>query len=80
MEREVTIPAFYLNTTIYYENAITFLSCTIVSQEESCPFSEKTSFHSFIFSNEFHRYRIAGEATAAGAGANAQSPQKRYEN
>jgi hypothetical protein len=42
---------------------------------------EKTSFHSFIFSNVFHRYRIAGDATAAaGALANAKSRQERYEN
>jgi hypothetical protein len=41
---------------------------------------EKTSFHSFIFSSLFHRYRIAGDATAAGALANAESRQERYEN
>ena len=39
MNRVLTIPASKLNTTIYYENAITFSSCMVVSQGESCLFS-----------------------------------------
>ncbi len=39
MNRVLTIPASKLNTTIHYENPITFSSCMGVSQGESCLFS-----------------------------------------
>ena len=52
----------------------------IVFQGESCPFSEEKLI-SFVRSPPlFHRYRIAGDATAAGAGAHAKIPKERNEN
>jgi hypothetical protein len=80
MDRVGDNPESYLNTTILQENAITFSSSRIVSQGDHVRFQRKNSFHSFIFSNVFPGYCIAGDATAAGAGAHAKIPKERDEN